>query len=419
MIVWFTLKDNPYWFFPLEGVFIVSLLVGAKLSRAILEPQQFLHASLDQLREGEFATRYQPSGNPDLNALVETYNRMVDSLREERLKLGEQRDFLDKLLHASPAAVFVFDFDGRISHVNPSASDLLRQQPDAVIGRSLDQLGLGWTNELSQLGLDVPKIIHAQGSRRLRCVRSQFKDRGFTRAFIMVEELTEELRERDRMAYEKLLRMMAHEINNTVGATNSLLESCLTFGESLQGNDQDDFRTSIETIITRHEHLNRVMREFAAVLKVPEPRCQETDIHQLVKDVHRLVSAACERTGIEWRWHCPDSLPVLSMDQHLMEQVLMNIVKNAMEAIGERGAIDVHLMTQSGSVTLVIEDSAGALTAEVKNQLFSPFFSTKASGRGIGLTLIQEILVQHGFEYSLEGEPGRSTRFTIHFPIPT
>lgn len=411
-----TLQTHIWWFFALEAAFLVSLWVGVKLVQATQAPLYFLRSGLDQINDGEFATRFQKTGSRELDALIDVYNEMVNSLRDERLRLGEQRDFLEKLLVASPAAVLVMDFDGLISAMNPSAEDLLECPIEDAKGRSLKQLPSPLAGALCELELDQPKFMNVHGRRRIRGVRSSFSDRGFRREFMMIEELTDELRARDRAAYDKLLRIMAHEINNTVGATNSLLESCLDYGTSLATQDQADLKISIETIMTRHDHLNRVMRDFAAVVKVPEPRCQPTNLPTLLSDVERLVSAACQRRRIACRWSVPDSVPTVFLDRHLMEQALLNITKNAIEAIDEDGYLEFRIEVHGELVRLAIVDSGGALTDDIKRELFSPFFSTKASGRGVGLTLIQEILNLHGFDFALDGVEGEFTAFTIWMP---
>ena len=226
--------------------------------------------------------------------------------------------------------------------------------------------------------------------------------------------MTREVRHSERAAYEKLIRVMSHEVNNTIGASNSLLNTCLVYSEFLPEEEREDYTTAINVVVSRTENLNRFMREYANVIRLPEPNREATDVVALLRDISVLMSSQCAEHGIEWCWQLEITPQPISMDQHQMEQVFLNIVKNAIEAIGESGRITVRLSEEDGAAVVQIMDS-GRLTAEVKEQLFSPFFSTRENGQGIGLTLVGDVLSRHGFDYALEGGPDRDTCFLIRF----
>jgi signal transduction histidine kinase len=169
-------------------------------------------------------------------------------------------------------------------------------------------------------------------------------------------------------------------------------------------------------VITRTEQLGALMRSFAEVVRLPEPRLQPCDVEELLRRVAVLMRAECERRGVTWRWQVEEPLGQIAMDAAQMEQVFVNVVKNAAEAIGEDGTITARLGRRGSRPYVAIEDTGGGIAPDARARLFTPFFSTKEKGQGIGLMLIQQILGQHRFEYALESAPGEPTRFTVLFP---
>jgi signal transduction histidine kinase len=209
--------------------------------------------------------------------------------------------------------------------------------------------------------------------------------------------------------------MMSHEVNNSVGSANSLLHSCLNYKDQLDPEDREDFVTALSVVISRTEQLNRFMRSFADVVRLPEPRLQPCEVKQLLDQVRVLMGPEMARRNIEWGWDFESPPETVLMDRAQMEQAIVNIIKNSIESIGENGKVTIRMGNRGGRRFLTIEDTGHGISPDVRTQLFTPFFSTKENGQGIGLTLVQEILSRHGFEFSLEGQPGRPTEFTIYF----
>jgi signal transduction histidine kinase len=299
--------------------------------------------------------------------------------------------------------------------LNRAAERMLQQSAADSMGKKLDELNSPFAQALDELKLGESQIVPLLGRRRVKCQRSQFLDRGFTRDFISMEELTEELRQAEKTAYEKVIRMMSHEVNNSVGSANSLLHSCLHYSDQLRGEDRQDFETAVNVVIGRTDQLNTFMRNFADVFRLPPPNLQPCDVRMLIEDVTVLLKAECVRRRIEIVWDEQAKLDPVPLDRSQMEQVFVNVLKNAIEAIDEDGAVTIRLGAQAGKSFVVIEDTGCGISPSVRANLFTPFFSAKGNGQGIGLTLVQEILDQHGFEFSLESAPGQPTEFTIYF----
>jgi nitrogen fixation/metabolism regulation signal transduction histidine kinase len=412
--VWL-IHTNAWWLFAAEAVFIASFSTGLFLIHRFFASLDFIRESAQLLEDSDLMSRYREVGQPGIDRLVRVYNRMVDSLRDERVRLQEQQQFLARVLRESPGGILVLDFDGRVELANPAALRLLQSDAAGVNGRSLGELDRPLTSDLVALAEGQSRVLALWGGRRVRAAHGTFLDRGFRRSFYLLEELTEELRQSEKAAYEKLIRMLSHEVNNTVGASNSLLNSCLSYASQLRTEDRSDFEHAIGVVIGRTAELNTFMRSFADVVRLPPPRRQMVAPEALVDDLTRLVGAECAKRNITLRREVEADGVTVSMDRTQIEQALLNVAKNGIEAIGSGGTLTVRLTRRDGRRVLEVEDTGPGIPADVRDQLFTPFFSTKEGGQGIGLTLVQEILANHQFGYALDAPSGGPTRFTIAF----
>ena len=414
LAIWL-LRGRPAWLLAAEVVLVASCLVGVKLARDLFAGLTLAADTGQLLEDGDFTSRLREVGQGEVDRLIRVYNRMADHLRDERVRAQEQHAFLGRVLQESPGGILVLDLEGRVSLVNPAAARLLSASSSALVGHRLHELPGPLGRELAGLAQGASRTVGLPGARRVRCQHGSFVDRGFRRSFLMLEELTDELRRSERAAYEKLIRVLSHEVNNTVGASNSLLHSCRAYASQLRQDDRRDFEQALGVVIGRTEQLNAFMRSFADVVRLPPPQRQPWRVAELVRTVGLLVQAECARRRIEWRTELDETLPAVALDRAQVEQVLLNVVKNAVEAIGERGTLTVRSRRANGRCVLEVEDSGPGIPEDVRPHLFTPFFSTKDRGQGIGLTLVQEILVNHGFDFALDGPPGGPTRFTIAF----
>ncbi len=405
--------QDRVWLLVVELFFAVSVLFGVLLVRAFFVPLQLIRTGAELMNERDFTCAFVETGQAEMDELIRVYNRMIEALREERLKLTEQHYFLQELINASPAGIIVLDYDGNITDLNPSAARLMMCTRLEAAGKRLSELGDSVGGVLEALAVGESRVLSFHGNRRVRCQKSVFFDSGFPRHFILLEELTEELRLSEKRAYEKLIRMMSHEVNNSVGAISSLLESGANYAGQIGSADREDFTTALMVARQRAQDLNGFMRRFADVVRLPLPDRRPCDLISLLEDLVSLVQPDLAKRKICLSWEIPDRPVLIPMDKNQMEQVFLNVLKNAVEAIGQDGTITVKVGCEPDATVLSIEDSGMGLSAEVHQNLFTPFFTTKAEGQGIGLTLIQEILTQHGFQFVLENVDGKGARFSI------
>jgi nitrogen fixation/metabolism regulation signal transduction histidine kinase len=439
-------RSQPMVMLALEAAVLLSLALGIRLVRRALEPLGYTRHFHDLLQDQHYAARLQTSGDAELNELVQLFNTMLGALYQERLQIGEQQGFLDRLLEATPSAVIVFDFDGRISLLNASAQalpglgDARGQTLSACAARGGDGgtagapggadrvgeadsfggaggVGHSLLAQLDALPLGDSQLLTDAEGRRYRGQRGQFYDRGFARHFLLVEELTEELESSEKATYEKLIRVLAHEVNNTVAATGSVLDSLLYYRSQLAERDGEDFSTAILAVQRRNASLGEFIERFTRVVKMPAPELRPNAVRDIMDDIVYLYREQCRSRGISIGWERCDDVPAIAMDRQLMEQALLNVVKNAMEAAeagaGEDKRIALVLAREDEGVRLSVIDSGNLLGDVPARQLFTPFFTTKKGGQGIGLLFVREVLNRHGFAYRLAATGKGATSFDI------
>ncbi|TFW31537.1 sensor histidine kinase [Massilia horti] len=427
-------------FVTVELLLMASLAGGFHLLKRALEPLGYTRRLHDLLQDQHYANRLAPPEAGELDELVALFNTLLATLHRERLEIGEQQGFLDRLLEATPSAVLVFDFDGGISLFNASAAALLgleqaRGKPlaawldgSALLSSTLDDVArarsLSLLKQLDTLTAGDARLLTDPAGRRYRAQRGRFFDRGFARDFLMVEELTAELESSERAAYEKLIRVLAHEVNNTVAATASVLDSLRYYASQLTERDATDFSTAIVAVRRRNVSLGEFIERFTRVVKMPAPELRPANLKEVVDGILWLNREQCNARDIRLEWGRCDSVPPQPIDIQLMEQALLNIVKNAIEAIdarraqdaGAAGFVRATLENDGGRIKLSIIDSGGQLSGALQRQLFTPFVSTKKGGQGIGLMFVREVLNRHDCTYSLAPGFDAETRFDIWFP---
>lgn len=410
----YLMMNRSFWLLTFEAAFVISLATGLKLVSNLIGKIELINSGSQFIHDGDFTSRFIEVGQSEVDRLVRIYNSMIDHLREERTRLEEQNLLLEKLMAASPAGILIMDFDGRITQTNPSARAILQLEHSEMEGKTLVEMAHPILDEAEKLNTGQSHVLPISGLRRVMLQKSEFLDRGFSRSFLIIEELTEEIRKSEKAAYERLIRLMSHEVNNTVGAAGSLLHSCLNYSSQIREADRGDFENAINVVIQRTTQLGRFMRSFADIVKLPKPVKEPTNVLQLLEGIVSLFRAECLDRNITVSWETSAMKPIVDLDRVQMEQVFLNIVKNAIEAIDKDGVITIRCNEDM----VIIEDTGTGIDPEAGKHLFTPFFSTKEFGQGIGLTLVREVLESHKFDFSLTCEPERTTRFRIQFLAP-
>lgn len=411
VLSFFIFRDNQVIFICSEVLIIISIWIAIRLYFQLIQPLRLLMQGIDAIQDRDFNVKFIKTGQFEMDQLILVYNNMIDELRAERTKQEQQHFFLEKLIYTSPTGILILDYEEKIHLANPKALQLLNLDQEIITGKYLADLSHPVLQLIQEIKPGEARMITLNGVDTYKLQKSQFIDRGFPRHFVMIEELTEEILAAEKKAYGKVIRMMAHEVNNTIGPVNSILQSASNARDIWLQEKYLPILNALQTAIDRNQNLNLFMRNFAEVVRLPEPVKKNIDLHSIIYAVGKLMETRAAEKGITFRYDLLLIPYFILADSMQMEQVLINIVKNAIEAIESHGTIT---FLTNGSGELKIVDTGQGITADVSAQLFSPFFSTKRDGQGIGLTVIREILLNHGFRFSLETTSPGNTVFTIH-----
>lgn len=401
-------------FYVTEGVVVLTLLFLHYFYQKVVKPIDILTGGIDLLREQDFSSRLKAVGQRETDQIIDTFNRMLDQLKNERLHVREQNHFLDLLISASPMGVVILDFDGHITQMNRAAQHFLSLPSiEAVKGLTFAQVETPLAHEVAAIPRGETHTARLGDAMIYRLSHLSFTDRGFPHPFILIESLTDEVMRAEKKAYEKVIRMIAHEVNNSVAGIASTLD---TVSQALgEMDDTTELREVMAVCVERCYSMSHFITRFADVVKIPEPQLQETDLNTLVKNNLCILEGLCLPQGIRLGLQlCPEALPV-EIDAPLFAQVLQNIIKNAVESIGHDGGEIILTTTSSPYTAIEIADNGRGISREAEQKLFTPFFSTKPNGQGIGLIFIREVLLKHGCAFSLRTCADGLTRFRIEW----
>ena len=387
-----TFNVHPTIFYVAEGVLVVVLIFLVVFYRKVIRPIDTLTGGMELLRDQDMSTTLAPSGQKETDEIVKTFNALITRLRNEHLRLDEQNSFLNLLIDASPMGVILCDLSGNVKSMNPAAQKMLTP----AISEAMKTLPLG---EETTLRLSNSQIYHLS--------HLSFLDRGYQHPFFLIESLTSEVMKAEKVAYEKVIRMIAHEVNNNVAGIVSTLD---LIGEELHS---DTSKEALDASRERTQKMAEFVTRFANVVKIPEPQLTLCDLSEEVEACHSFLEGLCQTHHIHLTFNLTDEAIPVHLDTTLFQQALVNIVKNAIESITDKGEITITTVSK----TLTITDNGRGISPEVAQHIFTPFYSTKPQGQGLGLLLIRDILTKHGCTFTLITSPDDGlTRFTIVFP---
>ena len=401
------LKYSVWYLLFAEVVIILSIFLSISIYRQFVQPLNLISAGVESIKDKDFTTKFIKVGQYELDSLISVYNNMIEQLRQERLKQEEQHYFLQKLVDSSPSGIIILNFDETIFSLNPAAKRYL-EITTADCSNLAELPGL-LPEAIINLKDGSSEIVTIHNRQSFRIQKAAFIDRGFHRYFVQISELTQEILNAERDANEKVIRTISHEINNSIGAVNSILQTHL----GIMNNENSEMIKTLEIAVQRNEHLLQFMSNFVKVFRLDSPQKQQADINQLLHSIQPLIAGISNKI-IDWQWQLSNEPLIIEMDVTQIEQVILNILKNAVEAIDETGTIIIKTQI-SPRKTLSISNTGQILTREVQKRIFSPFYSTKKNGQGIGLTLSAEILRTPNSDFGLPNTENKMVEFYINF----
>src|SRR5947208_1701505 len=355
----------------------------------VVHPLQTMSNLLAALREGDYSIRARGArGDDALGEVLLEVNTLGETLRVQRLGAFEATALLRTIMAEIDVAVFTFDPDRRLRLVNRAGENLLAQSIDKLLGRKATELGLAECYDVDE---DEPLTFSFPGgSGRWGVRRSTFREHGLPHELLVLTDLSRTLREEERRAWQRLVRVLGHEMNNSLAPIKSLAASL----ESLLRRDppppdwQDDARTGLNSIASRADSLSRFLQAYTRLTKLPPPQKQDVDLAEIEQRVVDLEPRLNVKVIVG-----PNEK--IHVDAAQLEQLLINLVHNAVDAALEtHGNVAIGWREKEDSVEIFVQDEGPGIMNTAN--LFVPFFTTKPEGSGIGLPLSRQIAEAHG-----------------------
>lgn len=398
---------------PKEQWTLTLLIVGCWLGFAfalqnhVVRPLQTMANLLSALREGDFAIRARGARRDEaLGEILTEINTLSRTLQDQRLSALEATALLRTVMEEINISIFAFDGERKLRLANHAGQHLLGQPAERILGRDAAEIGL-----VQCLEGDAARLLELTfpgGSGRWGMRRTEFREGGRPHQLVVIADLSRTLREEELLAWQRIVRVLGHELNNSLAPIKSIARSLSDLLKSPRraADWEDDMRGGLDIIGARAESLARFMQGYARLARLPQPNLAPCELRPLVQRVVALET----RLSVALNGGPDLTLPC---DSAQLEQVLINLIKNAVEAaLEQRGAdrpdagVRVAWRKISGAVEVSIEDDGPGI-AQATN-LFVPFFTTKPEGTGVGLVLCRQIAENHGGSLTLTNRTGVS-----------
>ena len=406
-------------------------LVAAALVDGIVRPLQTLSNVVASLREGDYSFRARGAGSRDaLGELAAEVNTLADLLQNLRVRSLEATALLARILEVMHAPLFAFDRDDRLQLANDAGVELLASTHARSIGRSARELGLDGLLRASD------QTIHSFGAKSSRWLlrKAAFRQDGAPHTLLLLADVSLSLQEEEQRSWKRLIRVLGHELSNSLAPIKSIAGSLLARAENLPGDEivLRDFRRGLGVIESRADALHRFVQSYRQLAQLPPPQLRQVSLAPLLERVALLE----QRLAIHLD---PGPTVVLQADPDQLEQMFINLLANAVDASLSNSAATLSNSAASlangapalasgaepvrtswrvadSSVSITIEDR-GLGIANAEN-LFVPFYTTKPAGSGVGLALAQQIARAHGGEITLlNREDAEGARATVRLPV--
>lgn len=397
------------------GVVVVVwwVLISFAQREQMIRPLQTLSNLVAALLEGDYSIRVRgQSRDEPLGLAITEVNRLGEILREQRLGAIEATALLHKIMDEIDVGIFAFDDDRRLRLLNRVGERILGQPADRTIGRSAEALGLAECLEGD--AARIADIAFSGLSGRWEIRRNQFRQEGRVHHLLVLSDLTRTLREEERQAWQRVVQVLRHEINNSLAPIHSLAGSLATLVRRTPEppDMRDDLQQGLSVIAGRSKALSRFMAAYAQLAQLPEPELEPLDVPDWVRRVVDLET----RLDVDVVAGPPVSIRA---DGDQLDQLLINLLGNAVDAALETGGgVQVSWAQLNGyteQLEVCIDDEGPGLPD--RQNLFVPFFTTKPHGSGIGLVLSRQIAEAHGGSLTLENrQPGPGCRVRLRLP---
>ncbi|HBH50106.1 MAG TPA: ATP-binding protein [Bacteroidales bacterium] len=422
--------STNYFFTPIiVGALIVLLIVS--LIRFIDKTNRELASFLESIRFSEFTRTFNLEGmGASFSELNNAFNEVINDFQRVRSEKEEHFYYLQTILQNIDVSVIAYRTDGTIELINKAAKKLFQVSGLRNI-QGLESFSSELVKILFKIQPGQNELVRVQDDDdflQLTIYASNFKIKDKVITLVTIKDIQTVLEEQETEAWQKLIRVLTHEIMNSIAPISSisttLTSSTSNLPKDKKGNnllDQEsleEINHALKTINKRSDGLLHFVNTYRNLTKIPQPNFEICRVSNILKNVGNLMSEELKKKEIDLIVKTEPSNLSFTADEQLIEQVLINLVKNAIQALKEQTKAQIKLVSyynKRGRVTIQVIDNGPGILPDVLEKIFIPFFTTKQNGSGIGLALSRQILKLHNGSITAQSKPNKETVFTLTF----
>ncbi len=397
--------EQNVWFYIAEGLALLSLIILVVFYSRLVRPLRTFATGLSLLQGQDLQSRLRKVGQPEVDVIADAFNPLLERLKEEQTRMRSQERVFSLVVERSPLGIIALDTKNRIIIANPSAS--LYAGTELPPGTPLGEIDSPLIRALVSMRKLTEELAFGD-ERRYRLSRLKYMDLGVEHTFFMIEDVSSVAAKAESETYEKIVRLIAHEVNNTTAGLTATLR---VVAEGLQPDEAE----AVDACSERMIELSRFIGQYADLARLPRPVLKPLSLTSWLLRRRAELQALCSQKSVELTIDLPQEELTAHIDSVLLDRALTNIVKNAAESTG---CSKIVISVEPRKRELTVTDNGGGIAPESAHKLFTPLFTTKPTGQGLGLMLVASVLRGHSCRYSLRtSSDDHLTRFTIRFPF--
>ncbi|WKN42558.1 sensor histidine kinase [Tunicatimonas pelagia] len=426
----YVLTQTHFWLVSF-WVILAAIISVIELLRYIERSHRELENLVTAIHQGDFTNTYQPHWRKSGELLAHAYNKLVATYRELRQEKESNHQYLQNVVKHISVALIGLNQKNEVTLVNPAAKQLLKHPVIRHLTdiRSVDEDLYHRICQLEAGQRVMVKLVRNDRLMQLAVQASEFYLQGTYYKLISLQDLRRELEEQELASWQKLIRVLTHEIMNSVipianlsGIVRQTLlqtQQVATLQlQTLDEEDSHDLLESLKVIEDRSQGLANFVKAYRSLTQVAPPHFREVTVIDLVQRIHGLFATTFKEREIQWSQSISPETLTFTIDLELIEQVLINLVKNALEALEETAQPRITLSayrTEANEGIIELSDNGSGISPEVTEHIFVPFYTTKPKGSGVGLSLSQQIMRLHRGTISVRPSPEEGATFVLHF----
>lgn len=400
----------------------------AQLIKAVEKSNENLTSFLDAISFDDLSYSFKTeSTDPTVQRLHQELNEAISKLRVSRKEKDSEYQFFKNIVQHVGIGILTFKRDGAIQIINSAAKRLLKvSRADNIQDlREVDDALVEAFLKLKTGGRELIRLKTGDETYQLSIFAIELTLRGDEVKLISMSNIQSELEEKEMEAWQNLVRVLTHEIMNSVTPISSLagiveeeMARKITFQQDIAKEELGDMHLSLQTISRRSEGLIRFVKEFRNLTHIPKPKLVEVEVKPLLEEMALLHKKELADHGVTVSVSVEPANVFILADKTMIEQVLINLIKNAIQSFDDQPEKQIDLIarsTEKGRAVITVRDNGSGIEPEAQEKIFIPFFSTKKTGSGIGLSLSKQIMRQHEGRITVKSKMGEGTEFALRF----